>query len=83
MNARRYVRRRVEAKQRFAALPTIQQVGTSTRSTTLTAKKEDDDSVAAQFDGCDGERPNCGPIMPRWNYVVPPYRSRKDMLAGN
>jgi hypothetical protein len=48
----------VEARQRFTALPTIQQVETvGTRSTTLTAKKEDDDSVAVQFDGCDGERP--------------------------
>jgi hypothetical protein len=77
VNARRYVRRRVEARQRFAALPSIQQVGTvGKRSTTLTAKKEDDDSVAVQFDGCDGERPNCRPIMPGLNYVVPPSTVR-------
>jgi hypothetical protein len=27
------------------------------------AKKEGDGSAVVQFDGCDGERPNCLPIM--------------------
>jgi len=33
----------------------------------ITAKKNDDGSVAVQFGGCDGKIPNCLPIMKGWN----------------
>ena len=36
----------------------------------ITAKKGADGSVAIQFGGCDGEIPNCLPIMKDWNYTV-------------
>jgi hypothetical protein len=39
--------------------------------------------VAVQFGGCDGETRNCLPIMPGWNYVVPLYHPRKEVLDGN
>jgi hypothetical protein len=84
VNARRYVRKKVEARWRFTVI-----AGHSTglndgyTLNNLTAKKEGDWSVAVQFGGCDGETPNCLPIMPGWNYVVPLYRPRKEVLDGN
>ena len=36
----------------------------------ITANKGMDGSVAIQFGGCDGEIPNCLPIMKGWNYTV-------------
>ena len=48
----------------------------------ITAKKNDDGSIAIQFGGCDGKIPNCLPIMPGWNYTVRLYRPRAEILDG-
>jgi len=48
----------------------------------ITAKKGDDGSIAIQFGGCDGETPNCLPIMKGWNYTVRLYRPRAEILSG-
>lgn len=47
-----------------------------------TAKRSPDGSVAVQFGGCDGQLPNCLPIMPGWNYMVRLYRPRAEVLNG-
>jgi len=49
----------------------------------LTAKKEVDGSVKVQFGGCDGNIPNCLPIMNGWNYMVRLYRPRAEILDGS
>jgi hypothetical protein len=48
----------------------------------ITAKKDEDGSVAVQFGGCDGKIPNCLPIMKDWNYMVRLYRPRAEILDG-
>jgi hypothetical protein len=48
----------------------------------LTAKNDTDGSVAIQFGGCDGEIPNCLPIMKGWNYTVRLFRPRPEILNG-
>jgi hypothetical protein len=48
----------------------------------ITAKKSADGSVAIQFGGCDGNIPNCLPIMAGWNYTVRLYRPRPEILDG-
>jgi hypothetical protein len=48
----------------------------------ITAKKGADGSVAIQFGGCDGETPNCLPIMKGWNYTVRLFRPRPEILDG-
>jgi hypothetical protein len=48
----------------------------------ITAKKGSDGSVAIQFGGCDGETPNCLPIMKDWNYTVRLFRPRPEILDG-
>jgi hypothetical protein len=52
------------------------------RPNNITTKRDDDGSVTAQFGGCDGETPNCLPIMPGWNDLVRLYRPRKEILDG-
>jgi hypothetical protein len=47
-----------------------------------TAIKGPDGSVAIQFGGCDGQIPNCLPIMKRWNYTVRLFRPRPEILDG-
>jgi hypothetical protein len=49
----------------------------------ITAKKDADGSVTVQFGGCDGQIPNCLPIMPGWNYTVRLYRPRSEILDGS
>ena len=51
----------------------------------ITAKKNAEGSVAIQFGGCDGETPNCLPIMKGWNYIVRLYRreTKSSMEFGN
>ena len=49
----------------------------------ITAKKGTDGSVAIQFGGCDGEVPNCLPIMKGWNYTVRLFRPRPEILDGS
>src|SRR5262249_1782017 len=49
----------------------------------LTAKKSADGSYAIQFGGCDGKVSNCLPIVPGWNYTVPLYRPRAQILDGS
>src|SRR5262249_32833404 len=49
----------------------------------LTAKKDTDGSVAIQFGGCDGEIPNCLPVMKGWNYTVRLFRPRPEILDGH
>jgi len=49
----------------------------------LTAKKDTDGSVAVQFGGCDGQIPNCLPVMNGWNYTVRLYRPRAEILSGS
>jgi hypothetical protein len=46
----------------------------------ITANRGADDSVAIQFGGCDGEIPNCRPIMKGWNYTVRLFRPRPEIL---
>ena len=49
----------------------------------ITAKKNDDGSIAIQFGGCDGKIPNCLPTMKGWNYLVRLYRPKSEILRGN
>jgi hypothetical protein len=49
----------------------------------ITAKKNDNGSVAIQFGGCDGKIPNCLPIMKGWNYTVRLYRPRPEIIDGS
>jgi hypothetical protein len=48
----------------------------------ITAKKGADGSAAIQFGGCDGEIPNCLPIMKDWSYTVRLFRPRPEILDG-
>jgi len=48
----------------------------------ITAKKSADGAIAIQFGGCDGNIPNCLPIMNGWNYTVRLYRPRPEILNG-
>jgi hypothetical protein len=48
----------------------------------VTGRKSADGSVTVQFGGCDGETPNCLPIMKGWNYIVRLYRPRAEILNG-
>ena len=48
----------------------------------ITSKKNGDGSVDIQFGGCDGQIPNCLPIMQGWNYTVRLYRARTEILDG-
>lgn len=48
----------------------------------ITAQKNADGSVTVQFGGCDGNIPNCLPIMEGWNYIVRLYRPRVEILNG-
>lgn len=48
----------------------------------ITAKRGGDGAVAIQFGGCDGNIPNCLPIMQGWNYAVRLYRPRAEILNG-
>jgi len=48
----------------------------------INAKQGTDGSVAIQFGGCDGEIPNCLPIMKDWNYTVRLFRPRPEILDG-
>jgi len=48
----------------------------------LTGTKSPDGSVVVQFGGCDGNVPNCLPIVPSWNYMVRLYRPRAEVLNG-
>jgi hypothetical protein len=48
----------------------------------ITANKGMDGSVAIQFGGCDGEIPNCLPIMKGWNYTMRLFRPRPEILNG-
>lgn len=49
----------------------------------ITARKNEDGSVVVQFGACDGQVPNCLPIMPGWNYMVRLYRPRPEVLSGS
>ncbi|WP_373376207.1 DUF1254 domain-containing protein [Cupriavidus nantongensis] len=48
----------------------------------LTAKKGSDGAIAIQFGGCDGQVPNCLPVVEGWNYTVRLYRPRAEVLSG-
>ena len=48
----------------------------------LTATKNVDGSVTAQFGGCDGKIPNCLPIVDGWNYTVRLYRPDQSVVSG-
>ena len=47
-----------------------------------TAIKSPDGSVTVQFGGCDGNIPNCLPIIKGWNYTVRLFRPRPEILDG-
>jgi hypothetical protein len=49
---------------------------------TITATKGTDGSVDIQFGGCDGEIPNCLPIVKGWNYTVRLFLPRPEILDG-
>ncbi|MFZ5672052.1 MAG: DUF1254 domain-containing protein [Pseudomonadota bacterium] len=49
----------------------------------VTARRNEDGSVAIQFGGCDGRIPNCLPIMTGWNYTVRLYRPKAEILDGS
>lgn len=48
----------------------------------LIAKKDADGAVQIQFGGCDGQVPNCIPIVAGWNYTVRMYRPKDEILSG-
>ncbi|PRD55059.1 DUF1254 domain-containing protein [Phyllobacterium myrsinacearum] len=48
----------------------------------ITATKNADGSVTAQFGGCDGKIPNCLPIVEGWNYTVRLYRPEPTLVSG-
>ena len=48
----------------------------------IMAKKDPDGAITIQFGGCDGQIPNCLPIMPGWNCTVRLYRPRAEILNG-
>ncbi|WP_345815182.1 DUF1254 domain-containing protein [Paraburkholderia sp. PREW-6R] len=48
----------------------------------LTAKKGGDGSITVQFGGCNGQVPNCLPVVAGWNYTVRLYRPRAEILSG-
>ena len=48
----------------------------------ITAKRNIDGSIAVQFGGCDGQTPNCLPVVAGWNYMVRLYRPRAEILDG-
>jgi hypothetical protein len=48
----------------------------------ITAKADEDGSIAVQFGGCDGRIENCLPTPPDWNYLVRLYRPRQEILDG-
>ena len=49
----------------------------------ITAKADEDGSIAIQFGGCDGKVENCLPTPPDWNYLVRLYRPRPEILNGS
>jgi hypothetical protein len=49
----------------------------------LTATKDANGTISVQFGGCDGNTPNCLPIMKGWNYMVRLYRPRAEVLKGD
>lgn len=49
----------------------------------LTAQRDDDGSYTVQFGGCDGDVPNCLPIMNGWNYTVRLYRPGPEIRDGS
>jgi hypothetical protein len=49
----------------------------------VTATPNDDGSVTVNFGGCEGDRPNCLPIMDGWNYIIRLYRPRPEVLDGS
>jgi hypothetical protein len=49
----------------------------------ITAKADEDGSIAVQFGGCDGRSENCLPTPPNWNYLVRLYRPRPEILNGS
>ncbi len=49
----------------------------------ITAKADEDGSIAIQFGGCDGKVENCLPTPPGWNYLVRLYRPRPEVLNGS
>jgi hypothetical protein len=48
----------------------------------ITAKKNADGSVKVQFGGCDGNIPNCLPIVEGWNYTIRLYRPEQPIVSG-
>ncbi|MFD7846972.1 hypothetical protein ACFV4K_29090 [Nocardia sp. NPDC059764] len=46
------------------------------------AEENADGSVDIRFGGCDGQIPNCLPIMPGWNCMVRLYRPYRNILDG-
>jgi len=49
---------------------------------TINAKRGAEGSVAIQFGSCDGEIPNCLPIIKGWNYTVRLFLPRLEILNG-
>lgn len=49
----------------------------------ITAARDPDGAIIVQFGGCDGDAPNCLPIMEGWNYTVRLYRPRAEILDGS
>ncbi len=47
-----------------------------------TSVPDDKGLVTVQFGGCDGEVPNCLPIMDGWNYSLRLYRPRAEVQRG-
>jgi hypothetical protein len=48
----------------------------------IMAKKDPDGGITIQFGGCDGQIPNCLPIVPGWNCTVRLYQPRAEILNG-
>jgi hypothetical protein len=48
----------------------------------VTSDRNADGTVTIHFGGCGDDRPNCLPIVDRWNYMVRLYRPRQEVLDG-
>lgn len=49
----------------------------------ITGTRAADGATTIQFGGCDGQVPNCIPVMKGWNYTVRLYRPRAEILDGS
>lgn len=49
----------------------------------VTAVRNEDGTVTINAGGCGGEKVNCVPITPGWNYIVRLYRPSEQIISGD